>query len=683
MNITRTLRSRPGWLLLLLVLLGASVLSTASTATASAAAGASDKQASAQSQGQVPENRREKGLVYDDLERDPGGKCSNGYRIKNADRCTHGPDAAPEGYDVKGEPTPATGPASASTLTPLCSGDGVTGKRTQVVYARSSDRSDRYAAFLPSFRTWAADADRIYAASAAETGGVRRLRFVHNSSCVVSVINAVMPANGDDTFSNTITALKNLGLNRTDRKYMVFVDANVYCGIGNIDGDDQPGSANLNNGGPDYGRTDAGCWGGNTAAHEHMHNIGGVQLSAPHTSGGWHCTDEWDLMCYSDTPNHPTMVIACPDTARGRLFDCNHDDYFNTSPTPGSYLATKWNAANSQYLIPGSQSRWGYVWANQPTAASYTPSTAYQTNSSGAVNTITRSGTGVYAVRFPNIGASAGMVHVTAYGGGSENCKVANWGPSGAVQIVNVRCFNSAGSPVDTSFTASYVQSAADAGYLGHVWANQPTTASYTPSAAYQYNAKGLANTITRGAAGSYVVRLPGLGITGGDVKVTAYGSTNDLCKVGNWTVSGSDQLVRVLCFTTAGAPVDTYFTMTFARSLGVIGLAGTPSGYVWANQPTTASYTPSATYQYNSSGTAVNNTITRSAAGVYQVKMPGLGGSEGNVHVSAYGAGSLECKVANWTTSGADRLVNVRCFNTSGAPADSMFTATYTAIKW
>jgi hypothetical protein len=166
-------------------------------------------------------------------------------------------------------------------------------------------------------------------------------------------------------------------------------------------------------------------------------------------------------------------------------------------------------------------------------------------------------------------------------------------------------------------------------------------------------------------------------------VKVTAYGTGSDACKVGNWYVSGSDQFVRVLCFSTGGAFVDTMFTMTFARSLGVIGLAGTPTGYVWADQPSTASYTPNTTYQYNSSGSSVNNTVTRSSAGVYTVHMPNLAGVEGNVHVSAYGPGTAECKVASWTSSGTARLVAVRCFTTGGALVDSRFTATYTAIRW
>ena len=83
-----------------------------------------------------------------------------------------------------------------------------------------------------------------------------------------------------------------------------------------------------------------------------MHNLGGVQGSAPHASGGFHCTDEYDRMCYSDSPLYPTMASVCvPSQSNDRLLDCNHDDYFHTNPTPGSYLASHWNSAASQYLL--------------------------------------------------------------------------------------------------------------------------------------------------------------------------------------------------------------------------------------------------------------------------------------------------------------------------------------------
>ena len=60
----------------------------------------------------------------------------------------------------------------------LCVGDGVSGKRVQVLYAVSSDRTDQYTQYLSSFQTWANDADVIYNSSAAETGGTRNIRVV-------------------------------------------------------------------------------------------------------------------------------------------------------------------------------------------------------------------------------------------------------------------------------------------------------------------------------------------------------------------------------------------------------------------------------------------------------------------------------------------------------------------------
>src|SRR5436305_1152737 len=106
--------------------------------------------------------------------------------------------------------------------------------------------------------------------------------------------------------------------------------------------------------------------------------------------------------------------------------------------------------------ILASAQKSGYVWADNPTSASYTPSPTYAFNSSGGTITITRSGIGVYAVKFSGLGGGAsagGNVLVTAYGGGSEICKVVSWSSGGANFIANVRCFNSAGSSVDTRYS--------------------------------------------------------------------------------------------------------------------------------------------------------------------------------------------------------------------------------------
>ena len=302
----------------------------------------------------IPQDQPERGLIYAGLQTPSDGSCPNLFRVEGSTQCTHGPDPIWPGFDMQRSVEPIGAQLNATgvvTPAPICDGDGVSGKRTQVIYARASDRADRYAQYVSSIQQWAADADKIYLNSAVKTGGVRRIRFVTDVSCNIIVANVVMTTTGDDNFGATNSELSRAGYNRSDRKYMVFVDiTGVYCGIGSFDGVDTPSPQNSSNFGPDYGRTDANCWGGSVAAHEHIHNMGGVQFTAPHTSGGAHCVDEYDRMCYSDSPYYPTMQILCAGAANDLLFDCNDDDYFHTNPPGGNYLATHWNTADNEFL---------------------------------------------------------------------------------------------------------------------------------------------------------------------------------------------------------------------------------------------------------------------------------------------------------------------------------------------
>ena len=622
----------------------------------------------------VPANDPARGMIFNGLERVPDAVCSTGLKVSGTNLCTHGPDPAPKGVDINKSVAPVGGRVAPQVVE--CAGDGNSGLRTQVIYARSSDVPDQYATYLASIRTWAEAADTIYNASAAETGGSRRIRYVHDASCNVVVANAVMTPTGDDDFGNTIAELQALGFNRTDRKYMIFADATVYCGIGTFAwAGDSPGPDNVSNGGPSYGRSDAGCWTGAVAAHEHMHNIGGVQLSAPFTSGGAHCVDEYDLMCYSDGPG-VTMVYMCPDPAHDERFDCNHNDYYSTNPPVGTYLRDHWNTADSLYLNGGG--KWGYVWADQPGAASYTPSASYQRNSSGASNTITRSSAGVYSVKFPNLGTPGGTVDVTAYGATGHMCKVAGWGSAGSDLFVSVRCFTTAGVAADATFTAAFTKPVQNPGEIGYVFADQPSNPAYTPSLSYQFNSSGVVNTITRSGVGTYRVYLPWLGAApNGHVKVTAYGSDSNFCKVSGWSQIGGVRTVNVLCFTAAGAPVDTYYTMSYVNSISVLGVNGAAAGYVWADQPSNPAYTPSLPYQFNSSGAV--NTITRGPAGWYTVSMPGIGQPNGTVHVTAYGGGTARCKVTGWSAGGGTLNAGVLCTDLAGVPVDTTYNLTYT----
>jgi hypothetical protein len=328
----------------------------------------------------------------------------------------------------------------------------------------------------------------------------------------------------------------------------------------------------------------------------------------------------------------------------------------------------------------------GFVWS-QGTTGTFTADSGYSYSSAGssAANTITQIDTGVYNVDFPGLGAeTGGNVQVTAYGGGSARCKVGGWSSYGGTLSTTVYCHDTSGQPVDTQFTASYVRHAGtDYGTSGgYLWADQPTTPEYTPSAYYQYNATGARNTITRNDVGQYVATFPGVDLNGGSVEVTAYGWGSEYCKVAGW---GSNA-VWVNCFNNDGTPADTYFTLNFTdQSPGA-----TPSyQYAWADQPTASSYTPSPYYQKGSRarecGTDAGTvTISRNDVGNYTAILPVLSPAGSNVKVTAYGWGNETCKVVGWYGAGnGGTAVNIACYDATGQPVDTYYDFVYASNDW
>ena len=343
----------------------------------------------------LPNDAPDQGMIYEGLS--PAGEdslCAGSYEL-DPETCTHGPDAAPAGLKVRHDVVPVTAKApepvtptresaqvppdaeivrdeGGSALTPdapalipdaapgeadfvmgthdvACEGDGRNGKRVQVLYLHEFGTPSRYTDFLGSIRVWSAGVDQIFDASAAETGGSRHVRFVTTPQCKVDVTEVQVPEGALASFSRNIGALQTLGYNRTDRKYLIFADTNVYCGIGTYIADNRPGLGNRNNGGPSYGRIDAGCWSSIMAAHELTQTLGAILQDSPHSSGGGRCTDDYDLLCGPDRSG-ATVRAVCPKKHENRL-DCGHDDYFSTNPRAGSYLANNWNVAQSEFLV--------------------------------------------------------------------------------------------------------------------------------------------------------------------------------------------------------------------------------------------------------------------------------------------------------------------------------------------
>ena len=55
-------------------------------------------------------------------------------------------------------------------------------------------------------------------------------------------------------------------------------------------------------------------------------------------------------MCYDDDGAGPVVMANVCLPEHEALLDCGDDDYFNTNPPAGSYLASHWNTANSSFL---------------------------------------------------------------------------------------------------------------------------------------------------------------------------------------------------------------------------------------------------------------------------------------------------------------------------------------------
>ncbi|WP_433260541.1 ricin-type beta-trefoil lectin domain protein [Actinosynnema sp. CS-041913] len=273
-----------------------------------------------------------------------------------------------------------TSPTLFTPAAAICDGDGVTGKRVQLMYVRGIGEPDRFPEMESNIQGWADRIDAAVLEGAQRTGGVRHVRFVHHASCRPVVLNVAIPASELDNAEKVVDALKALGHNRTDRKYLVFDEGTHDCGLAwNDPGDsDEPGEDNPLNSGPGWAVIDRGCADWGPGGHELLHSLGGVQSSAPHGTEFGHCWDDQDIMCYDDggLPDHG-LKIECP-SAEENIVDCNNDDYFNTAPADGTYLADHWNVADSQFLTargPGSPVQVG----NRAVTTARAGATAYAT----------------------------------------------------------------------------------------------------------------------------------------------------------------------------------------------------------------------------------------------------------------------------------------------------------------
>jgi subtilisin family serine protease len=396
----------------------------------------------------------------------------------------------------------------------------------------------------------------------------------------------------------------------------------------------------------------------------------GTSMAAPHVTGAWAV-----LKSRYDGAHYVNGVLQALKNTGPRI----------TDGRPGVSNTT------SRLDLDAALATWGYVWADQPTAASYTPSAGHQANSTGAANTVTRSNTGVYVVKMPNLGGgtpvpagfATGNVQVNAFGSVANRCKNGGSFRTAMELQVIVYCHNSAGALADTQFTLLFhANESVRSNQAAYVYASLPTTPSYEPNKQYQANSTGQMNTIQRTAVGRYTVNFPGFTVNTGNVQVTAVTSSStdaSYCKV----VSSATTSASVACNSAAGTAVDTNFQLAYTANASITTVdRDTPAlvrrgAYVRAN-PTTSTYvTQTGPYVWNGGGGTIQ--ARRTGTGVYEVLIANMPSENATIAmVTAVGTGTAHCVATGWPAAGTSTWVVVKCGTPAGAAADSAFSLLY-----
>ncbi|MDC0834731.1 LamG domain-containing protein [Geitlerinema sp. CS-897] len=351
-----------------------------------------------------------------------------------------------------------------------------------------------------------------------------------------------------------------------------------------------------------------------------------------------------------------------------------------------------WTAESVDKLVKYAKA---WVWAHQPTVASYKPSSCYQYNSyrnRNDANTITHQGTGQYTVELPGLGKKNGIIHVAPYGNTNHSCQLVSWETSGTTKKIKVCCFKD-GRPMDGLFTLLFYKESRkkterDGAYL---WADRPTDDEYIPNKKCQWNSKGVSNTVRRLKTGVYQIEIPEMSQSSGVFLATACDSPESqrTAKVKNWKYDGNNLIVDINCFDAHGNLADSQFTFTYMSDSDIPiesefeynddddtgELVKSAKAWVWANQVRVPSYVPHPFAQYNSYYNRNDcNRIFCQGTGQYLVDLPGLATSRGIVHVSPYGNSNHSCQVNFWGPAGTTQRIQVYCFK-NGFLTDGLFT--------
>jgi uncharacterized protein YjdB len=332
-------------------------------------------------------------------------------------------------------------------------------------------------------------------------------------------------------------------------------------------------------------------------------------------------------------------------------------------------------SATTMVAVKPLSARLAYLWADNPSVASYQPDSRYRHNGLGGTITITRTQTGVYDVvlgGFRKGSTDREVPVVTAYGNIPSRCQPGEWRNSGANDLtIQVICVAPGGTLIDSRFTMLVVGDGSLPSRLGFAAATQSSASSYAPDTAFVYNSSGRVMVAQRTSTGTYVLDL-GVPRGAADLPETfLVSSTAPLaswCNLAQWTTT-----TNVNCFGQSTAKIDASYNLLMLER----GRAGQRFALTLADQETAASYTPHASYTRTSSGLPV--VIRRTATGRYVLTLHGLakiGTRTETILVSAYSNTNVFCTVAEWNTVAINDLdVVVNCWAADGSSVDSRFT--------
>jgi len=224
--------------------------------------------------------------------------------------------------------------------------------------------------------------------------------------------------------------------------------------------------------------------------------------------------------------------------------------------------------ATYAYATAASASSTGggsYLWSDRPAptlGVPYTPNTAFQLNTTGQTNTVTRLGRGLYDVRIEGFGGPGRFMGLTVVAtGGSAGTYCTHDGakawPTHLLEHVN--CYGSDGNPADSAFALTFVESGNPVFGLVAAYANvlatcferevPHSTGVYPPFTCNVYDGAPDGTSVSWVSPGVYQVHLP-VDMSAGNVQVTPSFGPGP-CKVDWW----SWDRIQVRCIDRDGGP--------------------------------------------------------------------------------------------------------------------------------